>query len=214
MTSVTIRIPQQTDSDFLAWAILTASRSHLARGWFDVALGMPEQRCVEFIKRLCVTKATSWWHYSRFLLAEHEGKAVGALSAFRAGEAYPLSQLAMSEAADALEIPTSEQSAIWERGSYIFLCTLGGADDCWTLENIATLPAYRRRGIAAALLARAIEEGRARGLREAQISYLIGNEAAEHAYDRAGFHFVDERRDPRFAAAAGSPGMRRVVRPL
>ena len=214
MTGPVIRAASRKDADFLAWVILTASRGHLARGWFDIALNQPEGICLEFLRRLSTTEAPSWWHYSRFLVAESEGRPVAALSAFPAGKAYALSQAAMSETADALGLPMSEQSAIWQRGAYIFLCAMGGHDDCWTLENIATLPSYRGRGVTTALLTRAAEEGCARGFKEAQITSFIDNQSARGAYEKAGFRCVDERRHPEFEAVAGTPGLLRFVRPL
>jgi GNAT superfamily N-acetyltransferase len=209
-----IRAAGAEDAEFLAWTILAASRGHLGRGWFDIALNQPEGRCLEFLRQLSMTETRSWWHYSRFIVAEISGKPVAALSAFRASEAYPLSQAAMDEAAELVGLPAAERSAIWQRGAYIFLCALGGNDDCWTLENVATLPNYRRRGLTSALLDRAVEEGRYRSFREAQITFLIGNESAERAYISAGFHLADEGRHPEFEAPAGTPGLRRVARSL
>ena len=95
-----IRAARADDAEFLAWAIAAASRGHLGKGWFDIALNQPEERCLEFLKQLSVTKTRSWWHYSRFIVAEISGEPVAALSAFQAGEAYPLSQAAMDEAAE------------------------------------------------------------------------------------------------------------------
>jgi GNAT superfamily N-acetyltransferase len=208
-----IRSARQTDAAFLAWVILTASRGHLQRGWFDIALSQPESGCLEFLQRLCVTRSPSWWHYSRFLIAEIAGQPVAALSAFRAADAYPLSQAAMEEAAGSLQLSAVERSALWQRGAYIFLCASEADDDGWTLENIATLPGFRRRGVTNALLERALEQGGAQGRSLAQVTYFIGNEAAERAYLRAGFQLADERRHPDFEAVAGTPGVRRVVRP-
>lgn len=205
-------VPQ--DAGFLASVILTASRGHLGRGWFDIALNQSEDHCLEFLRTLITTTVPSWWHYSRFLVAEVEGAKAAALCAFSAAEAYPLSQAAMSEAAEVLGIPAAEQAAIWQRGAYIFSCTMAGGEDCWTLENIATLSAYRRRGLTTALITRMVERGRARGLSEAQITYLIGNDAAEGAYRKVGFRFAGECRHPAFEAATGAFGLRRVVRQL
>ena len=209
-----IRPAERQDADFLAWAILAASRGHLAKGWFDIALNWPEAACLDFLRRLSTTAAPSWWHYSRFLVAEFEGKPVSALSAFPAGEGYGLSQAAMSETAEALGLPASEQAAIWQRGAYIFLCAMDGHDDCWTMENIATLPSHRGRGLTTALLERAVEDGRARGFKEAQITSLIGNQSAQRTYEKAGYRCIDERRHSEFEAIAGAPGMLRFVRSL
>ncbi len=214
MSEPVIRRAHAGDADFLAWAILAASRGHLGRGWFDIALNRSEDWCLGFLKKLSVTRAPSWWHYSHFIIAESAGQPAAALSAFRAGDAYPLSQAAMDEAANTLGLPSSEQSAIWQRGAYIFLCAASGGDDCWTLENVATLPSYRRRGLTTAMIDRAVEEGRRRGLTEAQITFFIGNESAERVYVSAGFRLADERRHPDFEATAGAAGLRRVIRSL
>jgi GNAT superfamily N-acetyltransferase len=214
MTSVLIREARREDADFLAWVILAASRGHLARGWFDIALDQTESRSLEFLRRLTITNAPSWWHYSRFVVAEVEGKPAAALSAFQAGEAYPLSQAAMNETAESLRLSSAEQAAIWQRGAYIFFCTMGGQDDCWTVENIATLPTFRRRGLTTALLERVIEDGRSRRLKEAQITFIIGNESAERTYKKAGFDLAGEQRHSEFEAVAGAPGLRRFVLPL
>ncbi len=209
-----IRRANASDADFLAWAILAASRSHKARGWFDIALNGAEGICLDYLRRLTLTPALSWWHHSRFLVAEVDGAPVSALSTFRAADAYPLSQQAMTEAAQKLDWSDAEQRAIWQRGAYIFTCTLEAADDVWSIENIATLPSYRGRGIATELLERAIAEGRANGARDAQITFFIGNDAAERTYSKAGFKLKDEKRHPDFEAATGVPGLRRFTRTL
>jgi len=214
VTNVVIRSAVLEDARFLAWAILTASRGHLPRGWFDIALNQPESACLEFLKYLTTTTARSWWHYSRFLIAEAEARPVSTLCACRAAEAYTVSTAAIIETMETIQMAPAEQALIWERGSYLFNCTTRPDDDCWIIENIATLPDCRCRGYTAALLAQAVEKGRAQGLREAQITFIIGNESGERAYAAAGFRFAQERRHPAFEAAAGAPGLRRFVRAL
>lgn len=208
-----IRKARREDAPFLAEAMLGASRGHLSRGWYDIALDASEQRCLAFLAALATAKAPSWWHHSHFLIAESDGVPAAALAAFRAGDAYALSGAALAEASATLGLPESEQAAIWQRGSYLFLCTLG-EDDSWTLENIYTAPAHRGRGLAGELIAYAADEGRNYGFGEMQISFFIGNETAEHTYRKAGFALVGEKRHPDFEAAAGSPGMRRLTRRL
>jgi GNAT superfamily N-acetyltransferase len=103
---------------------------------------------------------------------------------------------------------------MWARGGYIFTCTFDGGDDLWTIENVATVPSQRGRGLIGALLEHAIDDGVRHGAREAQITFLIGNDVAERAYAKAGFVFDGERRHPEFLAATGVPGMRRYLRKL
>jgi GNAT superfamily N-acetyltransferase len=209
-----IRPAAQGDASFLAWAILAAARSHRDKGWFDIVLNGPESERLEYLRRLVLTPARSWWHYSRFLLAEVDGVPVAALSAFCAGDAYPLSQQAMTEAAKERGLSDAQQQDMWRRGAYVFTCTLETSDDAWAIENVATAPLHRGRGLAVQLLERAVGEARSSGAREAQITFFIGNDAAERAYLKAGFRFKDEKRHPDFEAATGAPGLRRYVREL
>ena len=84
----------------------------------------------------------------------------------------------------------------------------------WGVENVATLPEYRRRGLVDALMSRMLDEGRKRGCRCAQITILIGNDPAQRAYEKAGFKVSDERRNSDFETLLGSPGFRRLTRDL
>jgi len=214
MTKPLIRPAQPQDAQFIAWATQAANRSHVEKGWFDIALDRPESDCLEFIRRLALTEVRSWWHYSLFLIAEVEGHAAAALCRFRAGDAFPLSVPAMTEVVRSYGWGDAELEAIWRRGMFAFTCIMPGGDDRWTIENVATRPEYRGQGLVDILIDRALEDGRLRGLRQAQISFLIGNVPAERAYARAGFRFADEKRHPDFEAACGSPGMRRFTRDL
>jgi len=212
--NIRIRPARTDDADFLSWAILAATRSHRQKGWFDIVLDRPEDGCLEYLRRLTLTATRSWWHYSRFHIAEADGRPAATLCAFRAGDGYPLSQPAMVEVAQGLALSEHAQATMWRRGAYLFTCVMESSDDLWTIENVATLPAHRGRGLAGTLIEHALEEGRQKGFGEAQITFLIGNEAAERAYAKAGFAFAAEKRHPDFAAAVGAPGLRRFVRRL
>jgi translation initiation factor 4G len=212
--NIRTRLAQTSDATFLAWIILTAARSHREKGWFDIVLSRPESECLAYLRQLTLTSTRSWWHYSRFRVAEVDGRAAAALCAFRAGDGYPLSQAAMVEVARSLAWSDDEQNAMWSRGAYMFTCIMESDDNLWTIENVATLPAHRGRGLGHALLEEALAEGRAKGFTRAQITFLIGNDPAERLYAGAGFTFDDERRHPDFEAAVGAPGLRRFVRAL
>jgi len=209
-----IRHATPGDADFLSWAVLAASRGHLSKGWFDIALNQPEDRCLQFLRQLTTATAPSRWHYSRFLVMESAGSPTAALSAFRAADAYLASPLAVTEAANNAGLSRAELAQIWTRGAYIFSCSTRSADDCWVLESIATLSSHRQRGYTAMLIARAIEDGRARGLKEAEITAVIGNVAAERAYVAAGFRCVNESLHADFEAATGAIGQRRFIKAL
>ena len=89
----------------------------------------------------------------------------------------------------------AEQAQLWPRGAFILSCTTG-EEGAWTIENVATIPAQRGTGVTQALLDHELARARAAGFRRAQISFLIGNEAAERAYRKVGFEFAQEKRAP------------------
>jgi hypothetical protein len=62
--------------------------------------------------------------------------------------------------------------------------------------------------------ARGLEAARDAGFKRAQISFLIGNEPAEHAYRKAGFSFAEDKCAAEFEAAIGVPGLRRLARDI
>lgn len=212
--AVTIREATAEDAPFLAQVIQLAARSHLPRGFFDIALNRPEQQCLDFLCHLAVVPTRSFWHYSLFIVAEVDGQPAAALCGFKAGDVYPLSGAAMTEAARALSMNDSEIGAMWQRGGVVFTALPKTDAQAWTIENVATLPGFRRRGLTRLLLEEILVRGKKTGLVTAQITFLIGNAPAEEAYKVAGFRFADEARHPDFEAAVGCPGLRRMTRGL
>lgn len=209
-----IRPAKRGDALFLAWAILTASRGHLPKGWFDIALNKCDGELIQFLIELTTAKTRSRWHYSRFLVAEVRAGVVAALCAFRAGDAYLTSPGAVTEVAETLGISVAEQAIIWQRGAYLFACTPRSDDNVWVIESAATLPTCRHEGYADALLMQAVENGRGLGLKEAEVCILIGNAPAERTCEKGGFRFSKEWRDAGCEVACGSPGLRRLVKTL
>ncbi len=212
-TAFSIRPAETRDANFLAWAILEATRSHLKRGWFDIALDRPESACLEFLRRLTLASVRSWWHHSRFHVADVEG-AAAALCAFKGTTPYALSAAAMAEVCESFDGQTFEPERIWQRGAYLFSCAFESSEEHWSIECVATLPGNRGSGLATALIEHAVEAGKRQGCRTAQITVFIGNEPAERAYRRAGFSMAGEARSAEFQAATGSPGLRRYLRDL
>lgn len=61
-----VRRATPEDADFIAWTILTAQRGHRPRGYFDVALQVPEVECLAFLRRIVIAPVMSQWHVSCF----------------------------------------------------------------------------------------------------------------------------------------------------
>jgi ribosomal protein S18 acetylase RimI-like enzyme len=209
-----IRCALPEDAGFIARNILAAQRGHLPRGWFDIALGRPDAECLAFVERIATARTPSWWRTSQFIIAEIEGKPAAALCAMPAAGTIAAARAAIEEVADKTGLNGAELAAIFRRGAYAAGCWVQGGDGDWLIEHAATLPEHRGRGLVQALIGHALAAGKAAGFRRASISFLIGNEAAERCYAKAGFAFAEEKRDQAFEALTGAPGFRRFERAI
>ena len=207
------RAARPDDDEFLGWAMLMAARGHLSRGWFDIVLQRPEDFCIAFCAKLANAQAESWWHHSFFTIAEADGDVAAAACVFPDETPYTVSAEAMAQAAHETGISEEERAQLWQRGAFI-LSAASGEDDCWTVENVATRPALRGRGVAAALIRHLLGKMKPNGPSRAQISFLIGNEPAEKCYRSCGFEFAQDKVARDFEAAMGVPGLRRLARIL
>jgi GNAT superfamily N-acetyltransferase len=209
-----IRPAQTEDADFIAHTILLAQRGPVPRGWFDIALGWPEPECLDFIRRIAAARQRSWWHASQFIIAELDGVPAAALCAMPSRGSNADARHAIQEVAQDIGMSAAELAAMFRRGSYSNDCWIQGGDAAWLIEHVASQPAYRGRGLMQALIAQALAAGKSAGYTRASISFLIGNEAAERCYAKAGFSFAEEKRDAAFEALVGAPGFRRFERKI
>jgi ribosomal protein S18 acetylase RimI-like enzyme len=209
-----IRPARADDASFIARNILSSQRGPFPRGWFDIALGWDEPQCLDFVERIAIAPTQSWWHVSQFIIAEVYGKPAASLCALPTSGTSAAAKAAIEAAAGESGLDASDVEAIFRRGAYARNCWVQGGEGEWLIEHVATLPEYRGRGLVQALIDHALAAGKAAGFERASISFLIGNEAAERCYAKAGFAFVEEKRDPAFEALTGSPGFRRFVRAM
>lgn len=211
---MTIRSACPEDAGFVAKTILSSMRGHRPRGWFDIALGRSEDQCLAFAARIAVARTVSLWHVSSFMIAEIDDQPAAALCALPAAGSGVTAWRALEEVAREDGIGDADLAAIRHRGAYLRSCWVGGEDGDWLIEHIAADPAHRGRGLVQCLIARALEIGKAAGFSRATIPFLIGNEAAERCYAKAGFNLAEEKRNPEFEALIGAPGFRRFVRAI
>src|SRR5258708_36764057 len=97
--SLTIRPASPEDSGFIARIIRSAQRGPRPRGWFDIALGWDEPRCLAFVERIATARLTSWWHVSQFIVAEVDGIPAAALCAMPAAGTSAAARAAIAEVA-------------------------------------------------------------------------------------------------------------------
>ena len=73
-------------------------------------------------------------------------------------------------------------------------CSFWRVVDELHINNLAVAPAYRRMGVASALLSRVLEVGGRLGLRRALLEVRRSNDAARELYERFGFSILNVRR--------------------
>jgi len=212
---VTIRDATPSDAPFIAWVMQTAARSHRPLCFWDYAFPGPDAGRLEYLAAMTLAEPICFAHYSGFLVAEHDGRPVGGLSAYDAAtKGMDNFVVALTGLLQARGWSPDHQRLLAERTTPVSTCMPESPPGVWVIEWVATTPTARGRGVANALLREILARGRAAGYTKSQISYLIGNTPAATAYERVGFTTVDEKRHPDFDAAFGTPGIARMVRDL
>ena len=213
---IQIRPAVEDDAPFIAWVQQEAARSHLPIGFWDLAVPGPEADRLRLIARICKAKAKSFYHWSGFLVAEVDGRAAAALSAYTKPSVTAGSLLfeAMGEGFDAEGWSAEQREAMSGRIAPFLTCIPETAEDAWVVEWVATWPEYRGKGLVRSLLHAILARGAERGHKQAQIGVLIGNTPAQRAYEGVGFRVADEKTHPEFERVMGSPGLRRLLRAL
>jgi GNAT superfamily N-acetyltransferase len=203
-----IRRAMTEDISFLGWVMFTAARSHLEKCVWETIFDEPEAGVRDLLERVARTARTHWCHASNFWIAEVEGKAAAALCGFvpETEGSGPLGEAMLDVARKQLSYSEQRISELLQRGAI----SMGGMPDdlerVWGVENVAVLPKYRGAGLTDRLFEHVFQEGRSRGFSRAQILCLIGNDAAQRAWERNGFQLLKEHRDAAFEALFGCPG--------
>jgi ribosomal protein S18 acetylase RimI-like enzyme len=212
---VLLRAATPDDVGFVAWVLQAASRSHLERSVWQYLYDLDEADVLDFLGHLAVTEVVHPFHLSLVTIAEVDGQPAAAASAFDpATQGFASIGPALVAATHASGLPAEDPDRD-RRFRVLFGAQASSpAERPWTIENVATLPTYRRRGLVDALLDALFETGRAGGFDVAQIGLFIGNEPARTAYLKVGFEPVAEQRDATWERELGCPGTELMLRPL
>lgn len=216
-TAMSTRIVEATPehAPFIAWVALAAFRSHLERGFWDFMIEGDEASKLRYLEALASTDQRHWSHYSIFLVAEVDGTPASALCGYFEEElGGPTLRLAGMEANEAVGRSEEDAAAGFERAKSIMNVVPEHVAGTWIIENVATLPEFRRRGLVDRLMAEIMDRGRARGASVSDISVFIGNDGAQRAYEKCGFEVVAEKLDSEFESVYKTPGVRTLRRSL
>lgn len=220
--SISVRRARREDAEFLAWVMMAASRAQLKRGIWDLIICEGERTddamCLDYLKRLAVAEPRSLYHYENFLVAEMDGKPAAALCGFEmSADTWTKVAEAMSTVQREIGWTEAEVAASQQRIAPVWPCFLEDVGADWIVENIATIPECRGRGVASALIEETVREGAQRGRQMAQIAQIatyIGNDAAQSVYEKCGFRFSNEKRCAELERLLGAKGFVRLLRKL
>jgi translation initiation factor 4G len=218
VNDVTLRDANTSDVDFLAWVMLAASRSHLERGVWEYLNDHTGEQTLDFLRRIAVTDTVHLFHHSLFLIAEVDGEPAAAMCAYdpatQGFEAYGTEFAALApELGIHLDDPEYARRGGVMMSGFV-LDHLGPEGPRYVIENVATVPKFRRRGLVDRLIRELLDRARQRDYAAAQIGVFIGNEPARAAYLKAGFDSVAEQRSPGWDAEIGCPGTELLIQPL
>ena len=218
MTDVKIRDANAADVDFLAWVMLAASRSHLERGVWEYLNDHSEEQTLDFLARIAVTDTVHLFHHSLFVIAEVDGEPGAAMCAYDpATQGFEVYGAEFAALAPDIGVRLDDPEFARRGGvmmSGFVLEHLGPSGSRCVIENVATAPQFRRRGLVDRLLRELVDRARQRECTAAQIGVFIGNEPARAAYIKAGFDVVAEQRSPGWEAEIGCPGTELLIQPL
>ncbi|MCH8813752.1 MAG: GNAT family N-acetyltransferase [Chloroflexi bacterium] len=201
---------------FVAWVTLTAFRSHLEKGFWDFMLEEEDEAGkLHYLEALATTEQLHWAHYSPFIVAEVNGTPAAALCGYFQEELGGAAIQTAGIEANARTGRSEEQAAEgFARAMSVMNVIPEHVAGTWIVENVATLPEFRRRGLVDRLVGEMLERGRGKGASTADISVFIGNDAAQRAYEKCGFEAIAEKRDAGFESVYGTPGIRTLRRAI
>lgn len=209
-TATDVRIVSATRDHIpiVGWTVMTAGRSQLERGLWELTLGTDsEAEMLPYMEALADTDIIHWAHWSLFMVAEVDGVPAAAMCGFFENE-YSSSTLVQGvmEADKKAGRSQEEFAAGWQRAGSIANIERKHEPGAWIVEHVATRPEFRRRGLTERLVHAMLDRGRERGAKTAEIGVLIGNDKAQKAYEKCGFEVYQEARDGAFEAAYKCPG--------
>ena len=162
--SIRIRRAADKDLDLLTWVMLAASRSHLDRGIWEYLNATDEAATLSFLRRLATSDTVHMFHSSLFLVAELDGEPGAAMCGYDSstqGFDVALPEMLAATVAEGIDPDDPE----YVRRSGVLLTGFAGDDNPgppearWVIENVATRPKARRKGLVEALLHQLLGHG-------------------------------------------------------
>jgi len=202
--SITIKQATTDDSRFLAQMILQSSRAGKKDGLFDLLFETNDnEKILEKLEKLTLTKAKSHCHYSNFLIAHMDGQAVGTLCSYEprisTKETFieALGEVGCTEVESTLEV--------------LYGCNFELNTRTLMFDFLEELEGFVDVGVMKALMQKSLLSARLKGYRIAQTLIEIGSLEAELFYKKMGFKVVEEKECELYKEKFGRLGLLRMA---
>lgn len=171
---LTFRAGRPEDSSDLALLFDAASRRICS--WYWSTLAAPGQSWFEVGRGRILNQPDKTSHHSKWLVAEAEGRIIGALFGFSVPDPYD--QPDLNEVGAPLRALVELEIV---------------AKGCWLLQAVALFPEQRGKGFGPALIERACQAARDAGHRRIALEVESPNTGAISVYRKCGFAEWDRR---------------------
>ena len=203
---INIRPAEAGDVEDLSLLVYLAGKSHMSRSIYDLMFPGSKDYQLEVLQSLLLVRP--WFHYSIFLVADVDGKAVASLCGYSELETGgPKLGAALRE----IGWSSREVEELISRLEPFHRVFPPHPRDAWILEHAATMSAYREHGLMTALFKSFIDTAYEKGYRSVELGIFTGNLPARRAYEKLGFMVTEEYADAAFEELFSCPGMTRMV---
>jgi hypothetical protein len=202
--SITIRKALESDAPLIAQALLENSRRDKKVGIFDYIFNTSDTASLlESLRKLTLTTTKSYCHFSNFMIAQTEGKSVGAICGY---EPRIATHNIFARALEEVGIDESYH----ERIAGYLLCEPEIDNKTWVCEVMVIEPDYKSFELFKELIAKSLLTARLKGYRKVQTMLEIGSTESELLYKKLGFDLVDEKRSDYYEEQFGRAGLMRL----
>ena len=199
--SIKIRKAVIKDVHFLAQMILQSSRAGKKLGIFDIVLDTTDdKKIVKLLEKLVQTKAKNQAHYSNFLIAEVNGKAVGTLCSY---EPRISTQKVLVDALK--EIGCDDD--VTEKLQVLYSCDFELNNRTLMFDYMEELEGFLDLGILKELMRKSLLTARLKGYGIAQTIIEIGSLDTLLFYKKLGFKEKEEKESPLYKEIFGRNGL-------
>jgi len=208
---INIRPAVPEDVNSVAKLIYMSSLGHLDVSTYDFAFpGSVEER-LEKIGGTFLHGSSNPNHYSKFEVAEIDGRVAAAMCT-RTSDSDSL--LTFRRTMVEIGLTHREMLGMLWRIRFYLRTKHHFPGDALIIDNGATFPEFRRMGILSMLIDRAIDLGRRKGYSSVQFECLVGNTPLQKACEKLGFQVQGVKTHHSWEKTIGCPGIMKMVMKL